>query len=439
MGSTTKKGNTANPGLSRAAEVPPPSFVVVSGPFELTIHAAATGNLYLSWTPTQCTLRITNAPQPAQSIVLKNRDVAVGGQVVFRTSYSSANADTLPLTVPGDGSTVSFFIAGKFGKPSFHDQDGCVSINHGTTDAALHQRSLMVRIRKDANVLTIAERDRFLAAYASLNANTAAYQVFLDSHNSASNNEIHGHSTFLPWHRAFVLDIERQIQAIDASVAMPYWRFERTAPNVFDPGFMGGDTDSITGRVTMNATNPLRNWTVGATTGVIRNPGFNRTTGAPTLLNESNTLGLGTTFQPFTGMEGDPHGSAHVSFNTGPILSPSTSTQDPIFFMLHCNVDRIWALWQAANNHWDVPNTATYNEDTGPSAVRDGDRLADTLWPWNGITGGTRPATAPGGPMPQLSYPSKPSPLVTVQELIDYIGHTQGNSNNFDYDDVPWE
>jgi tyrosinase len=436
MGSTTKKGNTANTGLSRAAEVPPPAFVVVSGPFELTIHGSPTGNLYLSWTPTQATIRITNAPQPAQNVVLKNRDVANGGQIVFRNSYSGPNADTLPITVPGDGNTVSFFVAGKFGKPSFHDQDGCISVNHGITDAPLHQRSLMVRIRKDANVLTIAERNRFLAAYSALNANTAAYQVFLDSHNAFSDIEIHGHSTFLPWHRAFVLDIERQIQAIDASVAMPYWRFERSAPNVFDAGFMGGNPDSVTGRVAMDATNPLRNWTVGLAVGIVRVPRFNRTSGSPSLLNEAQTLALGSSFLPFSTMEGDPHGSAHVSFNSGPITSPDTATQDPIFFLLHCNVDRIWALWQAANNRWNIPDTNTY-DDAG--SVRPGDRLTDTLWPWNGITGGTRPPTAPGGPMPQLSYPSKPSPLVTVEEVIDYIGHTQGNANNFDYDDVPWE
>jgi tyrosinase len=435
MGSTTKKGNTANPGLSRAAEVPPPSFVVVSGSFELMIHGAATGNLYLSWTPTQCTLRINNSPQPVQNVVLKNRDTTTGGQVVFGMSYAGANADTLPLTVPGDGSTVTFYVAGKFGKPSFHNQDGCISINDGTTDVPLHQRTLMVRIRKNANVLTIAERDRFLAAYAALNANSVAYQVFLDSHNAISDSEIHGRPSFLPWHRAFVLDIERQIQAIDASVAIPYWRFERSAPNLLDPAFMGGDPDG-TGRVSLTPTNPLRNWTVGGFTGIIRVPGFNRTTGSPSLRNEVDTLALGTTFLPFSQMEGDPHGSAHVSFNNGPITDPGTATQDPLFFLLHCNVDRIWALWQAANNRWNVPDTDTY-DDGGSS--RQGDGLPDTLWPWNGITGGTRPPTAPGGTLPQLSYSSKPSPLVTVQELVDYIGHTEGNANNYDYDDVPWE
>jgi tyrosinase len=432
MGSTTKKGNTANPGLSRAAEVPPPSFVVITGPFELTIHGTTSGNIYLGWTPTQCTLRITNAPQSNLNVILKNRDISSGGQVDFRTTYTSADQATLPLTVPGDGSAVTFFVGGKFGSPSFHDQDGAISIHDAATDAVLHQRTIMVRVRKDANVLTNAERDRFLTAFASLNSNAAVYQAFVDNHNSAADPEIHGRPSFLVWHRAFVLHLERLLQAIDPSVAIPYWRFERTAPNVFIAEFMGGAPNSA-GRVNLSAANPLRNWTISGVTGIVRVPGFNTTSGAPSLLNETATLQLGTVYSDFRTMENDPHGSAHVSFNTGPITSIGNATKDPLFFLLHCNVDRLWALWQLAKNRWDTPNTDTYS-----GAAQPGDGLTDTMWPWNGVTGGTRPSTAPGGPMPQPGFPSKPSPQPIVQEMIDYIGRTQGNTNNFDYDDVPF-
>jgi hypothetical protein len=40
--------------------------------------------------------------------------------------------------------------------------------------------------------------------------------------------------------------------------------------------------------------------------------------------------------------------------------------------------------------------------------------------------------------LPQLSFPSKPGPVPTVADVIDYIGQTQGNSSYFDYDDVPF-
>lgn len=437
MGSTTKKGNTANPGLSKAQEVPPPSFSIITGPFELMIHAAATGNVYIGWTPTRCSLRITNNPQPALNVVLKNRDINYGGQVDFRSTYTDPDQDMLALTLPGDGTPVNFYISGKFGKPSFHDQDGAISVNDAGTDAALHQRKVMVRIRKDANVLTNAERDRFLNAYATVNSNTALYQVFLDSHNSAADGEIHVRPAFLPWHRAFVLALERQLQLIDASVTIPYWRFERTAPNIFTPDFMGSNPDSA-GRVTLSPSNPLRNWSVLGVTGIIRVPGFNDQTQSPGnyngLLNEADTQALGSDFVNFRTMEGNPHGSAHVSFTSGPITSPPTATRDPIFFMLHCNIDRLWAKWQLVLNLFGTSNTAY----STAGSVKVGDALADTMWPWNGVTTPPRPSTAPGGPMPQLSFPGKPSPQVTVGEVIDYIGKTEGNYNYFDYDDVPF-
>ena len=44
-------------------------------------------------------------------------------------------------------------------------------------------------------------------------------------------------------------------------------------------------------------------------------------------------------------MEIDPHGSAHTSFD-GPINLVPTAVRDPLFFMLHANVDRLWAKWQ---------------------------------------------------------------------------------------------
>jgi len=43
-----------------------------------------------------------------------------------------------------------------------------------------------------------------------------------------------------------------------------------------------------------------------------------------------------------SGIEIDPHGYAHTSFG-GWISSVPTAAKDPLFFMLHANVDRLWA------------------------------------------------------------------------------------------------
>ena len=30
-------------------------------------------------------------------------------------------------------------------------------------------------------------------------------------------------------------------------------------------------------------------------------------------------------------------------------MGPGTSPNDPVFFLHHCNIDRLWALWQQAH------------------------------------------------------------------------------------------
>ena len=100
----------------------------------------------------------------------------------------------------------------------------------------------MVRVRKNANKLKARERDRFLLALAKLNSATPApstYQALRNMHVDAANGEEHSGPHFLPWHRTYLLDLERGLQAIDPSVSMHYWRFDQPAPKVFTKLFMG--------------------------------------------------------------------------------------------------------------------------------------------------------------------------------------------------------
>jgi tyrosinase len=448
MGSITRtiKNLFGNPGLDKARKIPP-AVPVVTGPFELSINTLSSGNAYIGWSLSSCSIRITNQPQANRNVVLKNRDTSGGGQIIFRSNFGSANQDTLALTLPGDGSPVNFFIGGKFGFPSTDDQDGGISVTDAATSAVLHQRTLMVRVRKNANNLTVGERDRFLNAYATLNAATADYQVFLDSHNTEASGEIHHRPSFLPWHRTFVLSLERHLQTIDPSVTIPYWHFDQPSPKIFSPDFMGGTPNSV-GRVSFSATNPLRNWTIFGGPGVTRVPYFDTATsgsqwdggaGLNPVQDETTTLNLGPGFEEFSDMEIDPHDTAHESFSSGPLTSMGTATQDPLFFLLHCNIDRLWAKWQQKKNKYDPSNNATYSPQPVPPVVpapRIGDVATDTMWPWNGVKGSPRPPTAPGGPLIQLAFPSKPGLTPTVADVLDYIGKTQGNSNFFDYDDV---
>jgi tyrosinase len=132
-------------------------------------------------------------------------------------------------------------------------------------------------------------------------------------------------------------------------------------------------------------------------------------------------------------MEGNPHGLAHTSFG-GSISSIPTAAKDPLFFLLHCNVDRLWANWQRQNGRFNPVQAASFHNDGGNPI---GHNLADTMWPWNGITGGQRPPTAPGGAMAVSLCVSAPGPTPRVRDSLDYHGVVNANAHlGFDYDDV---
>jgi tyrosinase len=100
-----------------------------------------------------------------------------------------------------------------------------------------------------------------------------------------------------------------------------------------------------------------------------------------------------------------------------------------MFFLLHGNVDRLWAKWQ-----WFYKRTSDADPNAfyhGP-AVAPGHNVGDTMWPWNGVTTIPRPSTAPGGTLAASALTSAPGP-------IDYQAVNGGAHLGFDYDDVPFE
>src|SRR5262245_1363032 len=339
---------------------------------------------YLSWAPSPCQIRVTDAAGaavPGATLTISGKSAASGGAVVFRKGTSGSFVNSISLTTTADGKSASFFVAGKFGKPSL--KDGDVSIQAAIKGKVAGSVPVMVRIRKNANKLTTAERDRFVAAFAQLNNHGAGrFTDFRDMHTRVSSPQAHGAPGFLAWHRAYLLDLERFLQAIDPSVALPYWRFDQAAPNIFSLDFLGV-SDSL-GTVQFSPANPLRFWVTDGVQGINRRPFFNTTTGRPGLRTEAQTLALGgasSQYRLFRTMEGNPHGTAHTSFG-GSISSIGTAAKDPLFFLLHCNVDRLWAKWQRQFGRANPALAAAYDSNPGNPI---GHNLPDSMWPWNGI------------------------------------------------------
>ena len=68
------------------------------------------------------------------------------------------------------------------------------------------------------------------------------------------------------------------------------------------------------------------------------------------------------------------HNQLHVW--VGGSMGPGTSPNDPIFFLHHCNVDRLWVEW--LNSH----PTADYQPQSGGPQ---GHNLNDFMFPWDGV------------------------------------------------------
>lgn len=428
---------------------------------EIQINQTAdTRDDYINWSPFLARIRISqpNGETRPVDVVLQNEDATKGGQIVFAPfqdpwpAGTTATQDQLTLSLPPDGNWVQFVVAGKFGHPSTRDRDAVIVARAGGAEGAtLGRKELMVRVRKNADSLTVEERTLFLDALMRLNA-SGGYDVFQQMHtivggqaHSRARLGHHAHA-FLPWHRAMLLAFERALQSIEPAVALPYWRFDRPAPNVFTTDFMGAPPLPNTRLARLSLTNPLNEWRVSGVTGIERSPRF-QPNGHPNVEEEAVTLDE-PRFTDFRTMEFNPHSPAHSeTAGTGGWLGrEGTAVLDPLFFLLHANIDRLWARWQIEKKQFD-PGSADAYSPQGSSDARNcralGQAADDTMWPWNEATRPTdpcRPPTAPGGAFPALAPglfvpPQQPRP----RDLIDYRTSTASlGGAGFSYNDVPF-
>jgi tyrosinase len=231
----------------------------------------------------------------------------------------------------------------------------------------------------------------------------------------------HGNWYFLPWHRAYILTYERFIRKLtnNNDFALPFWDWTKnpTMPDVFlSPTTPDGKKNWLfvndqdfgqSWKRTWPNNKPMPPQIVGPSVlqDILESPDYetfgtsrprNQNNRDPSwILKRTGDQGL---------LERSPHNQVHN--NIGGWMPSAMSPRDPLFFMHHCNIDRIWAVWNSLGNDnskdslWtDMPFTDNFVNTDGSSYSP---KVSDLFVPENlGYTYGL-PAPVPMAASPNL-------------------------------------
>jgi tyrosinase len=162
----------------------------------------------------------------------------------------------------------------------------------------------------------------------------------------------HGNWFFLPWHRAYLVAFERICRQMsgDPNFALPYWDWtaQPQMPPAFTSSTIGGRRNPLfDGTRQMRPGASLRASAVGpqVISRIMAETSFEMFGSTrPTGQNSTDARWLRAPGRT-TLLEGGPHNTTHSA--VGGDMGDMASPRDPIFWLHHCNVDRLWARWNA--------------------------------------------------------------------------------------------
>ncbi|ORX92522.1 Di-copper centre-containing protein, partial [Basidiobolus meristosporus CBS 931.73] len=206
--------------------------------------------------------------------------------------------------------------------------------------------------RKEIREISRREWDDFVAAIKAIHSGPppTTYDKLVAVHLQYVPSA-HSNPLFFPWHRRFMKEFEVALQKTNPNVIVPYWDWtiDSQAPEqsiLFRPDYFGasGDTECI-------VDGPFRNWNMAVPQAHCLKRRWNKgkQIGAlypPELL--AKICAQSRSFQEFrVAIEAAPHALVHANIGgDGGDVSTMWSPNDPIFWVHHAYVDKIWAYFQ---------------------------------------------------------------------------------------------
>lgn len=261
----------------------------------------------------------------------------------------------------------------------------------------------------------------------------------------------HGSWFFLPWHRMYLHYFEQIVMDVVEGLggpddwALPFWDYSADParsdtlslpPAFVDTTWPDGGQNPL--REELRATGikdgdpvdvddvKLGTWTVSFSTDFLTRPSF----GGPVTGFHHPPAGQGL-------VEAQPHGTIHV--DVGGLNPPGlmsrfhTAPLDPIFWLHHCNIDRLWEVWRNLQNT-ELPTVTPWLDfefafGSGTARIEFAvSQMQDTTaaplrYSYEGVPVPEPPPGIPEGATPEASMEKRPPPeLVGATEQPIDVG-----------------
>lgn len=223
---------------------------------------------------------------------------------------------------------------GKISRRAFLERSA-LAVGASATPLELFAQTVMVRPEWQA-FKTTPRYDSLLKAVKLMKANTNAqdpksWTYWTNVHINYCPHEV---AYFLAWHRGYMYYFERQLRSVsgDSKLVLPYWDYytnpqmpaEFTDPNNNNPLYVERINTNVQQALTLA---PF----------------------ASTIVNFQR--GQEQAFEPT--FEDAPHNPVHNII--GNVMADMVSPIDPIFWLHHANVDRLWVAWAGAGGGRKMP------------------------------------------------------------------------------------
>lgn len=229
---------------------------------------------------------------------------------------------------------------------------------------------------------------------------------------------VHHGPAFLPWHREFCNRFELLLREVDQEISLHYWDWNDDPHPLFTSDFMG-ESSGDAGEPFLS--HGFYDPTADPYRGDAFDPDHNNAYDPPRTLTRGLPSGppviggaawppdadilTANTYPAMRLLMEQAHDTAHSVYINGTIGDPHTAFRDPFVFLLHSNVDRLFAMWQTQPGHPErLDPGGVYGSEINHPAI------LEPLDPWaennpNQLTGEfTRPWTWPENRQESKTY-----------------------------------